>query len=43
LENFFIQQLHHLRLVINQQSQQETNPLHTLGRIPQQPATPSEP
>jgi hypothetical protein len=42
-ENFFIQQLHHLQLLINEQSPQEPNPLYTLGRIPQQLATPSEP
>jgi hypothetical protein len=42
-DNFFIQQLHHLRLLINEQSPQEPNPLYTLGRIPQQLSTLSEP
>jgi hypothetical protein len=35
-ETFHIQQLHHLRLLIDEQQQHELNPLYTLGRVPQQ-------
>jgi hypothetical protein len=35
-ETFHIQQLHHLRLLTDEQQQHELNPLYTLGRVPQQ-------
>jgi hypothetical protein len=35
-ETFHIQQLHHLRLLIDEQQQHELNPLYTLGHVPQQ-------
>jgi hypothetical protein len=38
-KTFHIQQLHHLQLLIDEQSPQELNPLYTLGRIPRQLAT----
>jgi hypothetical protein len=35
-KTFYIQQLHYLRLLFDEQQQHELNPLYTLGRIPQQ-------
>jgi hypothetical protein len=35
-ETFHIQQLHHLDLLIDEQLQQEQNPLYTLGHVPRQ-------
>jgi hypothetical protein len=33
---FHLQQLHHLRLLIDEQQHHELNPLYTLGRVSQQ-------
>jgi hypothetical protein len=38
-EKFYMQQLHHLQLLIDEQSPQELNPLYTLGYIPRLLAT----
>jgi hypothetical protein len=38
-ETFHIQQLLHLRLLIDEQLQQEQNFLYTLGHVPRQLAT----
>jgi hypothetical protein len=35
-ETFYIQQLHNLRLLIDEQQQHELNPLYTLDRVPKQ-------
>jgi hypothetical protein len=40
-ETFHIPQLHHLRLLIDEQQQHELNTLFTLGRVPQQFTTSS--
>jgi hypothetical protein len=40
-ETFHIQQLHHLRLLIDEQQQYELNTLLTLRRVPQQFTTSS--
>jgi hypothetical protein len=41
-ENFYMQQLNYLQLLIDEQSPQELNPLYTLGYILRQLATLNE-
>jgi hypothetical protein len=38
-ENFYMQQLNHLQLIIDEQSPQKLNPLYTVGYIPRHLAT----